>query len=283
MISSVRPLYAGNALQVTIAPPAGAMLWRVLRKGNDTFSGEEDPQALLVHEGTEHTVTDAAPGLVNEAPAFYKAYYWSGDAWAPSASASGTPIATYAEASTDALGLVRDRLEAGLQVEVARGRLRPTAGYIQVLTAPPVAEEVELPVVTVHLESERPAERGLGELIAPDEFDDHTGKWIEHEGWLADVRLDVTAWSLNPDERMELRRAVRRIVVANLGIFDAAGLVEITIEQRDVDLLSGEFGAPVYQAVTSFSCQAPVIVTSESNPIDDVVVNAIAEVESFHN
>lgn len=283
MISSVRPLYAGNALQVSLAPPAGVLLWRLLRKGNDTFAGEADPQALVAYEGTELTITDAAAGLVNEAPAFYKVYYWNGDAWTASATVSGTPRATYADASTDALSLVRDRLEAGLKVEVARGTFRPAAGYIQVLTAPPVAEEVELPIVTVHLENERPAERGLGEMIAPDELDGLSGKWIEHEGWLADVRIEVTAWSLNPDERIALRKAVRRILVANLAIFDAAGLVEVAFEQSDRDLINGEFAAPVYQAMTNFSCQAPVIVTSESDPVADVVLTASGEVEPVIN
>lgn len=283
MISSVRPLYAGNALQVTLVPPAGALLWRLLRKGADAFSGKDDAEALLVHEGTQAILTDAEPGLVNEAPAFYRAYYWDGAAWAASTSVSGTPKATFDDASTDAMSFVRDRLEAGLKVEVARGRLRPSCGYIQVLTAPPVAEEVEIPVVTVHLESERPSARGLGEMVAPDEFDHLAGEWIESEGWLADVRLDITAWSTNPDERIELRKALRRIIVANLGIFDSVGMVEIEISQRDVDLIQGEFAAPLYQVVTDFTCQAPVIVTSSADPIDQVEVSAVGEVEPVIN
>lgn len=278
MISSVRPLYAGNALQVTIVPPAGALLWRVLRKGADTFAGESDPDALVAYEGNEQIFADAAPGLVNETPAFYRAYYWNGAAWSASPTGAGTPLATYDDASTDALSVLRDRLEAGIQVEVKRGTFKPSAGYIQVLTAPPMSEEVELPVITVHLENERPSERGIGELITPDELDGLTGKWIEHEGWLADVRIEVTAWSLNPDERIALRKAVRRILVANLAIFDAAGMVEVAFDSSDRDLVNGEFAAPIYQALFSFSCQAPVIVTdAEARPIADVALGASGE------
>lgn len=279
MISSVRPLIAGNALQLTLVPPAGAVLWRLLRNGADSFAGENDPSALVAYEGTETVIVDAAPGLINEVPAFYRAYYWNNNAWVASASASGTPRATYQDASTDALGLVRDRLEAGFQVEVQRGTLKPKCGYIQVLTAPPVAEEVELPVVTVHLELEKPGSRGIGEMIASDSFNELANKWIEHEGWLADVRLEITGWSLNPDERIELRKAMRRILVANLPIFDAAGMVEIEMSQRDVDLLEGQFAAPVYQIVADFTCQAPVIVTDAVDPIADVELTVHADRE----
>lgn len=276
MISSARPLYAGNAIQVSLVPPAGSMLWRLLRKGNDTFTDQDDPQALLVHEGTELTITDAEPGLINEAPAFYRSFYWDGATWTASATATGTPQATYQDASTDALAFLRQRLEAGFKVEVDRAVLKPEVGYIQVLTAPPIAEAVELPVITVHLESERPQERALGEMVLADDFDVLSGEWIEHEGWLADVRIEITAWSLNPDERIELRKALKRICAANLGIFDSAGMVEIGLELRDVDLLNGEFKAPVYQATGSFTCQAPVVVTSQVDPITDVEVTATA-------
>lgn len=278
MISSVRPLYAGNALQVTLVPPAGAKLWRLLRKGADTFTGESDAQALVAYEGTERCVVDAAVGLINETPAFYRAYYWDGAAWTASATASGTPRASYQDASTDALSLVRDRLEAGLAVEVTRGTFNVERGYIQVLTAPPAADTVELPVVTVHLELEKPGVRGIGEMPAADEIDGVDGQWVEHEGWLADVRLEVVGWSLNPDERIELRKALRRIVVANLPVFDAAGMVEIEFQQRDVDAISGEFAAPVYQSVGDFTCQAPVVVTDKVDPISDVITTTTAEV-----
>jgi len=277
-ISSVRPLYVGNALQVSYVPPASAKLIRLLRKDADNFTGQADANAVIAYEGTERSITDAF-ALLNEVPVFYKAYYFDGAVWTASATATGTPLATYADASTDALSLVRDRLERGLQVEVARGTLTPNGRtYIQVLTAPPLADGgVELPVVTVHLESEKPGIRGLGEMIAGDELGALDGKWVEHEGWMADVQIEISGWSLNPDERIELRKALRRILVANLPVFDAAGMTEIDFTQRDQDAVSGEFAAPVYMSVCSFTCQAPIIVTNKVNPITDIVVTASGE------
>ena len=276
MIFTVRPLYSGNALQLSLVPPAGATRWRVLRKGSDDFTGESDSDAYVAYEGVERTVVDAH-SLQNELPAFYRAYYWNGSAWTASATASGTPQATYQDASTDAMSLVRDRIEAGLAVEVARTTLQPTQGFIQVLTAPPIADGgVQLPVVTVHLSSEDQGERAIGEMIDSDEFNSVTGQWAELEGWLARVQIEIVGWCLNPDERIELRKALRRIIIANLAVFDAAGMVEITLSQQDVDALSGEYAANIFQVVCTFTCQAPVKVTSNANPITDVQVTAIA-------
>lgn len=282
MIFTVRPLSSGNAIQLFLAPPSGAKLWRVLRKGADDFAGVTDPDAFVAYEGEERTIVDAS-FLQNEVVAFYRAFYFDGADWAPSATVSGTPRATYADHSTDALTVLRDRLEAGLAVEVARGKLAPSHGYIQVLTAPPAADGgVQLPVVTVHLTSEDQGERGIGEQIDIDRIDPLTGDWLEAEGWLARVQLEVIGWCLNPDERIELRKALRRIVVASLPVFDAAGMVEITFNQQDVDALSGEYAANIYQVVCGFACMAPVKVTGTADPISDVVINSISEVPHVH-
>jgi hypothetical protein len=277
MIFTVRPLYSGNALHLSLVPPTGATQWRVLRKGSDDFTGEGDPDAYVAYEGSDRSIVDSH-ALQNELPAFYRAYYWDGSVWTPSATATGTPQATYQDASTDALSIVRDRLEAGLAVEVARGVMQPKRGYIQVLTAPPIADGgVELPVVTVHLTNEDQGERGIGEMVEIDQFDELSGQWTESEGWLANVRLDIVGWCLNPDERIELRKALRRIVVANLPVFDAAGMVEITFGQQDADALNGEYSSNIYQVICSFGCMAPVKVTNSVNPITDVQVTANGE------
>lgn len=280
MISSVRPLQAGNALQVFLSPPASAVLWRVLRKPADDFTGENDPNAVLVVEGTVKMVIDAAPGLVNETPAFYKAYYWDNTAWTASATGTGTPQATYQDNSTDVLELVRYRLEVGLQVEVARGALMLEQGHsaISVFAAPPAEKEVQFPVVTVHLENESPGERGIGELVEDDTYSLSADEWTETEGYLADVTLEVGGWSVNPEERINLRKALRRIIVANFPIFDDAGMVLITFRQRDVDYLNGEYTANVYTTMGTFDCKAPVRVSNTAPAIAEVEMNVSAEV-----
>lgn len=272
MISTVLPLPIGNALRLFLEPPAGSLEWRILRKGGDTFTDESDSSAVVAYQGSEKVVLDAQ-ALQNGIAAFYRSFYWDGLAWSPSATARGTPNASYQDFSPDVLSIVRDRLDAGLQVEIARGALLPTAGSIDVLNAPPVFDDTRWPVVTVHLLTQQPGERAIGEEFASDAFDPISGNWMENEGWLSRVQLAVIGWSLNPDERIELRKALLRLVVGNLSVFDSNGMVQIEFSQQDVDAISGEFPAPVYQTVGTFTCMAPVVVGDEVDPITDVTAS----------
>lgn len=274
MIATVLPLPVGNALRLFLEPPAGSLEWRILRKGADTFTGVNDPTAVVVYQGSEQVVLDAQ-SLQNGVLAYYRAFYWNGSAWTASATAIGTPNASYQDLSPDVLSIVRDRIDAGIQVEVARGALQPTSGSISVLSAPPVYEDTRWPVISVHLISEAPSDRMIGEMFTDDVFDAVSGIGTESEGWLARTQLTVIGWSQNPDERIAMRQVLRRLIVANLPVFDSAGMVQIEFSQQDIDAVSGEYPAPVYQTVGTFTCMAPVVVGDPAAaPIVDVLVVA---------
>ncbi|SAK98692.1 hypothetical protein AWB80_07571 [Caballeronia pedi] len=275
MISMVIPLPVGNALKVFLAPPAGARTWRILRKATDDFTDQSDPAAFVAYEGNDKYLVDFAY-LQNDVPVFYRAFYWDGVEWSPSATASATPRATYQDRSSDALTILRDRLEAGLAVEVQRGTIGSPNSAIPVLTAPPQYESTTWPMVSIHLSSDAPMERSLGELLEIDSFDVDADTWTESEGWLANVQITVIGWSQNPDERIAMRQALRRIVLANFPVFDAAGLVQIEFQQQDVDAVSGEYPTPVYQTAGTFTCVAPVIVSDEVAPVRDVQVTVLS-------
>lgn len=268
----VQPLPVGNALRLFIDPLAGAVRWRVLRKGTDTFSGPDDPSALLVFESDERVVIDTT-SLINDVMAFYKPYYTiDGTSWTAGATAHGTPSATYEDQTTDVLSLVRDRLEAGLKVEVERGNFQTDLGYVQVYTAPPSLErDIQFPLVTVHLNDESPEVRGIGENISGDEFDSIGFEWNESEGWLARVQLTIIGWSLNSDERIELRKALRRLIIANLPVLSGHGMEQVEFSTQDIDAVSGEYGAPLYQVMAAFSCLAPVRVGSKTPAVQVVI------------
>lgn len=265
MITMIQPLPIGNALRLFIQPPSGAVRWKVLRNGNGIFSGHDDASAVVAYEGDAKVALDTA-FLQNEVMAFYRPYYTTdGVAWTAGSVASGTPVASYQEYTTDVMSLLRERLEAGLLVEVQRGNLISEFGYVQVYTAAPSLEsDLRMPLVTLHLDSEEPAERGIGEYIGGDHFDAISEEWDEGEGWLARVSIAMIGWSLNADERIELRKALRRIVVANLPVFAAAGFLTVNLSQQDVDAVSGEYPAPLYQVMNTFTCLAPVRVGSRA-------------------
>ena len=272
MITMIQPLPVGNALRLFIQPPDGAARWKVLRNGNGIFSGHEDVSSIVAYEGDDHVAIDTA-FLQNEVMAFYRPYYTAdGATWAPGPVASGTPAATYVEFTTDVMSLLRERLEAGLLVEVQRGNLISEFGYVQVYTAAPSLEsDLRMPLVTLHLESEEPGERGIGEYIGGDGYDAITDDWQESEGWLARVSIAMIGWSLNADERIELRKALRRIVLANLSVFDDAGFVTVNLSQQDVDAVSGEYPAPIYQVMNTFTCLAPVRVGGRTDPVREII------------
>lgn len=273
MISMIQNLHIGNALRVFLTPPTGAVAWRVLRKGSDSFTGPADAAAIVAYAGDEPIFTDIE-SLQNEVMVFYRPYYTTdGTTWTDGgATSSATPTADYVDNSPDVLGILRDRLEKGLLVECQRGNFLPELGYISVYTAPPSLEQdLRWPLVTVHLESEEPGERGIGETIGGDTFNPIGFNWDEDQSWLAAVNITIIGWSQNSDERIELRKALRRIVMGNLEVFASKSIQQVSITEHDIDAVNGEYPAPVYQCMCNFSCVSPVNVGGPVDAITDVV------------
>jgi len=270
MISYISPLRPGNATHVFVSPPESATKWRLLRRTDDLFSGEDDAGAVLVEESNDTNIIDVE-GLINGVLYYYKIYYFDGLVWTSSATSSVTPNAIYEGDDIDVLSILRDRLAAGLKVEAARNKLRPNSGEIKVMNAPPKYEDNAFPVVSIHLDSDSASEWATGSNLFVD--DD-----VEGESWLARWQISIIGWSLNPDERISLRRAIKRVIAANYAIFSSKyGMQQIDFDQSDVEDME-RFSAPVYQVATRFSCMAPAYVLD--NP--DVNAGLIDSVEVVH-
>lgn len=273
MISMVQKLPAGNALRIWMMPPQWATRIRLLRKETAAFAGFDDPEALCVADGLERTVTDIH-ALYNGVPVYYRAYYLVGSVWIETATVSATPAATFVDISVEPMAVVRDRLELGLQEYIRRGALQHERGYIPVLTASPQIEEVPLPLVTVHLAAESPDLRFVGELVANDVFSGDDNQWRSFEGGYSRTDLTVVGWSTNADERIALRNALKAVLLANLPVFDAAGLLQVSWNFTDQEDFT-TYAAPVYQAMCSFTCYAPSAVESADPAIRDVFTKPI--------
>jgi hypothetical protein len=272
MISQIAPLAVGNAVQISMQLPETAVHWRVLRNLTGAFPSFNDAGSFLIHEadGNDPLRFIDFGNLTNGTLYYYQGFYWDGAAWTTDdAPTSVTPSTTYTDESADALTLVTDRLTVGIIADIARGNLKPVAGKIEVLTAPPIYDDRRFPVVSVHLQSESPVNRGLGEEIANDEVDQFTELYDDHEGWVSKTQLQIVGWSLNPDERIALRKSIRGIIVANLAVFDEALLLQVEFSQQDVDELS-TYPAPVYQTTGTFTCLAPIAVNVRRDPIASV-------------
>lgn len=271
MISIIRPLPSGNALRVFLDPPTGSLNWRVLRKSSDTFTDQDDPSALRAYEGDGTNFVDVT-SLPNEVMAFYRPYYWDGATWSSAATVNATPAATYEDQTQDTVKFLRDRLEAGMLVEVQRGNFITELGYIQVYTAPPsMSQDLHFPLVTLELDGANPADRAAGEDIGMDVLYGDEGD--ESEGWLEKNSISILAWSLNSSERIELRNALRRILLTNLPVFDAHGFQQVSFGFTDINAINGEFGPPVYQVLCNFTCLSTARVSSTVGLIRDIDVS----------
>lgn len=271
-------LPAGNAVQLLLTPPNDVTAFRLLRRTTGEFTGPDDPDAWLVADcawlagdAPETSVLDRS-GLVNGTAYAYRVYYDADEARYDDITV--TPAATYQDGGQDVLALLLDRLTLGLAVEVTRGTLHPKSGVIGVQNAPPLWDATTFPVVTLQLAQASLEERGLGEVLAPD-VETET-EFVDGEGALARVSVTLVGWSLNPDERRALRRALRRILNANLPVFDDAGFLLIEWTQRDQEDMQS-YNVPIYQVVTEFRCLAPEWIESAVDKVEDVVPVALID------
>lgn len=263
-ITYLMPIAAGNAVRVHYERPAGAIDCVLLRNTTGVFAGHNDPNSVLVAQDFGDMVVDAY-GLEN-GQAYHYQTYWTPDGlvWTPETSGSVTPATNFLLNDVDPQIIVRDRLDLGMQALIASGGITHPNGRIHVLTAPPLFEDVAFPAVTVHLTADRPGDRFVGEDLA------ENMPWDEFEGWLSSVTLSIVGWSLNPDERIVLRRAIKHVIQANLGLFDAYGLVQVDFSQTDSDDFQS-FNAPVYQTVGTFSC----LVQADVHASQSLLISAV--------
>lgn len=250
-------------------PPAGTTRIVLLRKDADTFTGWNDPAAYVVMDGMEKSLVDTA-GLYNGVTFYYRAYYWNGSVWLASGTKPATPAATFVDQSVDVVSVVRDRVDLGMQVYIQRGLLSHPMNHIPVMTASPLVEEVPLPVVTLHLASDSSDVRFVGDMIANDVFNGSDGLWHSFDGWFSRVQLTIVAWCMNADERAALRNALKAVLISNMAVFDAAGLMQVDMQFSDLeDFVT--YAAPIYQAVCNFTCYAPSAVEGVDPAIRDVL------------
>ncbi len=271
------PLPVGNALKVFMDPAEGAIQWALMRNTTGVFVGPVDPLSTLVYAGDQATYVVDVKKLVNGIEYSYCLFSTlDGENWTAGPVFTATPNAIYGDQSVDALTIVRDRMAAGMAVEVSRGVLKPATQQIPVLNAPPAFDDTRWPMVSVHVTSDGPVERGIGESIGSDDWDPDSGMWKQGEGWMANTVLAIVGWSKNADERISLRQAMRRLIIANLPVFDALGMLRIDISQSDQDYVSGEYPAPIFSTMCSFSCLAPAFITDEVPVVTEITLDGEA-------
>lgn len=272
-ISFLSPVSSGNAVRVLLMPPDGAQKWRVLRKRADTIATFDDAGANIVFEGDDQSFIDFTD-LVNGQVYFYRAFYWLQNQWVAYPSRSVTPHDSFSDISADVVDLVRDRLDLGFAVYLAKGRFQNDISHIPVMLSTPAWEDVTFPLVTVHLNSLSQANRFIGEEMGIGDAFPDTSELGEVRGWLSHYQILVICWCINGDVRAEMRKSLTSLVQANLPIFEAAGMTEVEITFSDADDMN-TYQVPMYQATCTLSCIAPTAIENRIPVIRDVFVTSI--------
>lgn len=284
MISLIEPLPAGRAVRLFLSPPPGAWTWKVLRRASDTITGPTDAGAILVADWGRYEAIVDSDGLVNGTAAFYAVFYrdQAGDALAdPRArTRSVTPAYTARDTAPDFLPLIRQRVEVALDAAIADGRLAHPRGRIPIVTAPSVKrDETPLPIVSVHLDADRPAERSIGDHVLDAELE--AMGWDESEGWLSEVTVNIVAVALNPDQRNALGRALKHAVIINKDIWHANGLMRPAVILSHTEAQPEGANTALYIAAATFTFLiASTSTATRSEVVDTIATPAVIE-ESF--
>lgn len=258
----IQSVSCGNAVRLVVQPTAGETRWRILRKETNDFTGQADLAAFLVHDGTDRFLTDARL-LVNGVIYHYALYGYAMGVWGAPVISVATPNATFEDLSIDAQELVRERVDVTLHSMIQRRQIAISKTTVPVMSIPFYQQGMDLPVVTVLFGGGSATGHALGEQVSG-EYEDG-GVWQIAQGWLENITLEISVWSLNATERNTLRRALEAVIAANLGILEEQGLnmLEVNSVQDTEDFQS--MNTPIYQTVIRLGCQ----VSTSVSEIDD--------------
>lgn len=269
MIHLLYPLSAGNALRILLSFPAGTTNARLLRRTDEAFTGPDDPDAYVVMGGYLDTSILDWHGLVNGQTYHYRLYVHNGTEWVVDDTRAGVPTSTFQLIQPDPMRAIPQRIEEGLDAWISRvpGIVKGSR-KIPVLTAPPLKEAVDFPVVVCGLRDLSPTERALGDMVAPGyEDNDDPAAWTQNTGWIARCTMEITGWTLNPEQRIRLGNALYAIVLANLEVWNYAGVQRPEFFQRHEEDYQS-YNAPVFMVVGTLTFDMTVVSVGTSGPIN---------------
>lgn len=268
----IQPISCGNAVRFVVQPTVEETRWRLLRKETDVFTGQDDPAAFVVHDGANRFLTDARL-LVNGVTYHYALYGYAGGAWVAPVMASVVPDALFEDVSSDAQELVRERIDVSLHSMIQRGLVQLSQSTVSVMSIPFYTQGGELPVVTVLYGNGSATGHALGEQMSADEFDG--SDFIGTQGWHESISLEVSAWSLNAQERNTIRKALQAVIAANLGIFAESGLMNFEVQSVQDTEDTQSMNAPIYQTMIKVGCQAVCAVTEVDGSFTSVSTTSL--------
>jgi hypothetical protein len=297
---SAIPLSIGNAVKLSFIPPSDDE-WagtRILRKAGTisvpaVISGPTDAAATIIWDQSGETTNQSLDearwmldiqGLVNGILYTYAAYaYDAVPNYSDVLTITVTPAVTYTYQSFELKDLFLDRLPVTMADELLRGMIRLKSGVtkIPVISASPApGSEDTWPVVSVHLDSDAMNTEAIGHETGGQTFNEGTNLWVTNEGAYFAQAVSVLAWTLNPEERDEMRRALKRqITVVMHELVELGQAAQLGLNLQDAEEFS-LYPAPVYFAICHVTCLALAQWFETSPPIREVdVTETVTEVQ----
>ena len=293
--AEVRPLTFGGAVRLLWVEPTDATYGHVviLRKATPTFSGIADPGATRIYSGSGNIAGEFRsvflPGDVASSDSYrtvldatvtdwnlttYYAIYSSNAA----ESDVSTPVVLSAllpQVSTveepDLIGLLLTFIASYLKQQIAIGGLLVPASVtqIQVVDGPPLMDTAVFPVVSLHLDEDRPGGFALGDEIG---HQDETGdEVVARRGFLSNVTIAAVGVTDNPEVRRSLYRALKACLIAARQLLEQHGLINVEVSGRYAEDFVN-YDAPLYSAELILRGS---VVSSVSVPPQDQVIGHI--------
>lgn len=269
MISFIENLPGGNAIRLVVTPEAGTTRWRVLRKTTSSFSGYDDPAAVLI---TDSKIIDRTTmydhldidNLTNGTSYYYAIYEYDGTDWTAVNAKSIVSQDPITDVSADPFDTVIERIDQGLQAYLTRAGMTPGLFTIAVRTIPPNLDRDPLPIVTVRVLQNEVIDWALACDVIPDEYLDPD--WKENKGWFGKLVVEIRSFSPTSQVRNTLRKALQTVIQSNLSVFPAWGWYGVSFDQRDSEDYKSN-NTPVFVSIAELSF---TYVTYFSRRVDEI-------------
>lgn len=262
---------AGAGVLIALCPPANARQLRVLRRYDANFPDDPDNPgvgSVRVTGGDRATSfaidwQSVIPGVAH----YYAPYYLVNGAWARGEERNIVPTVQTQSISRDSIDVIRERVEAGLNVFIDDGQLHHPRGRFDVLLGPPQFESVTFPAVALQTESNEQDEQFIGGFVGETNITDSISR--DFRGGFSRYTVQIAIWSLNPDERRLLRHALRDVIVANRDLLELLGIQELEYSLRDDEDFQA-YNAPLYRVIATLNYLSPDVIVDDAPTISRV-------------
>ncbi len=269
-IAEVRPFTFGGGARLLWTNPTDATFDHVviLRKATEDISGIADPGATVAYRGVgkqaaefrsvflpdDVALSDLYRTILDDVASWNATLYYAlyaSDAAESDVSAPMVLPAAFAPVSTfeelDVIGTLLPFIGSYLNQQIATGTLRVPNGVtaIDVFDGPPLLDALQFPLVSLHLDDDKPAGFAIGDNIG--HMDEDGDLPVSRRGFMSNVVVAVVGVTPNPEVRRHLYRMLKGALIAARQLLEQRGMLSMEVTGRfSEDFVN--YDMPLYSA-----------------------------------